>query len=264
MAKRAFSHCADDYAAHRPDYPAALLEHLSTSFGPPAGKRAVDVGAGTGIFSRQLAACGWTVIAADADPAMLAQLAEDMPSMIRRVAAPAEHLPIAASSIDLVSAAQAFHWFNPPVALAEFARVLRPGGGLALVWNNRDATKSDFLRAYDELIQRFNPTYRREYREQDWPAKIEASGAFTGIVRHTWDRVWQMPGDAFVAYTRTVSYIRNVLSAESRREFETALEALIARWFGMDPCEIPLRTDAWTAVRSAAPAVPARTSPANA
>lgn len=257
MAKRAFSHCADDYAAHRPDYPAALLDLLEASFGPAAGKTALDVGAGTGIFSRQLAGAGWSVIATDADPAMLGRAGPPV-GRIQFATAVAERIPLDDGSVDLVTAAQAFHWFNPPIALAEFARVLKPGGGLALVWNDRDAADSDFLRAYDALIQEFNPAYRREYRTQDWAAKIEQSGQFQSVRRWTTVRSWRRAADAFVAYTRTVSYLRNVLSADARTDFETRLRELIERIFGGSPCEFPLRTNAWLAVRDPDPAVDGR------
>jgi SAM-dependent methyltransferase len=191
------------------------------------------------------------VLATDADPAMLAR-AVSGGADVRFVAAVAERIPLDDGSVDLVTAAQAFHWFNPPIALAEFARLLKPGGGLALVWNDRDAAQSAFLRAYDALIQEFNPAYRREYRTQDWAAKIEQSGRFRDVRHWTHVRPWRLEFDAFVAYTRTVSYLRNVLPAEARAEFENRLRELMRGMFSGSICEFPLRTKAWLAVRDEA------------
>lgn len=140
--KTAFDHIAGEYDTYRPSYPPEVLERLESvldSFrggqlaairldGDATAATAVDVGAGTGIFSRQLAARGWRVIAVEPSAAMLRVGIMDRTDAtydrrrIHPVAAGAERIPIASESIDLITAAQAFHWFNPPIALAEFAR----------------------------------------------------------------------------------------------------------------------------------------------
>ena len=100
---------------------------------------------------------------------------------ILRVCATAEATGLASGSLDLLTAAQAFHWFNPPYALAEFARVLRPGGVLALLWNNREANRSAFVEAYESLIARYNPAYRREYRRHLKMRSVSAPTSCTGF-----------------------------------------------------------------------------------
>jgi len=248
MAKRAFTHCADDYARHRPGYPAEALEVLASKFGPPPGKMAADVGAGTGIFSTLLAGAGWSVVSLDAD-AVLLRHAPSADPLIRRVCATAERTPLVEAGLHLVTCAQAFHWFNPPVALAEFARILRPGGGLALLWNNRDAAQSEFVRRYERLIKTYNPAYDREYRRQDWPAKIAAEGRFTATEHARYARTWELSPGEFVGFSRSVSYIRNVLSGERMSCFERDLRELLRAEFGSGPCRLPLITELWTCSR---------------
>ena len=253
--KRAFDHCVEDYARHRPGYPESVFEVLSERAGPPAGRLAGDVGAGTGIFASALAAQGWRVVAVEPSEAMLRgtkRVADQTSADYGRlfpVCATAEATALAARSVALVTAAQAFHWFNPPYALAEVARILEPGGLLALTWNNRDADRSAFVFAFEGLVARYDPTYRREYRQQDWAAKIASAGAFEPARYDCFDHLWRLSADEFIGFTRSVSYIRNTLSAEQRPLFEDDLRQLIHNHFAGDRCQIPLRTDLWTARR---------------
>ncbi|WP_028643570.1 class I SAM-dependent methyltransferase [Nocardioides sp. URHA0020] len=130
---RSFGSVADAYDRGRPGYPAEAAAWL-------VGDDAVtvlEVGAGTGKLTEALVALGHDVHATDPDDAMLARLRARLPDVPTSVAS-AEGLPAADASYDVVVAGQAFHWFDHEVALREIARVLRPGGHLALVWNERD------------------------------------------------------------------------------------------------------------------------------
>jgi len=128
-----FSTVAEAYDRARPSYPVDAVSWLVGN----ARSRVVELGAGTGKLTELLVAAGHDVIATDPLPAMLGHLRARVPEA-RVAVATAEQIPVASLSADVVICAQSFHWFDHAVALPEIARVLRPGGVLALVWNARD------------------------------------------------------------------------------------------------------------------------------
>ena len=136
-ARQGFEKQADAYARGRPDYPPALHAWLQGALGLHAGRAGADVGAGTGKFTPLLCATGAEVIAVEPVDAMRAQIGATQPA-VRALPGTADALPLPDASLDAIVCAQAFHWFATPAALDEFARVLRPGGRLGLVWNVRD------------------------------------------------------------------------------------------------------------------------------
>lgn len=125
------------YDATRPDYPAAALDWIVEGLGLGERSRVLDLGAGTGIMTRQLAARVGSVVAVEPSAGMRDVLAASLPG-VEALEGSAEAIPLPDASVDAVVVAQAFHWFDAGPALAEAHRVLAPGGGLALVWNERD------------------------------------------------------------------------------------------------------------------------------
>lgn len=120
------------YARYRPGYPEAAIDDVLDGLGDPATLCAADLGAGTGILSGLLADRGVGVLAIEPNAEMRAAATER--AGIRWIDATAEATGLASDSVDLVVAGQAWHWFEPRKACAEVARILRPGGRLALVW----------------------------------------------------------------------------------------------------------------------------------
>jgi len=131
-----FSDRAADYVRYRPDYPAAAIDRMLAGLRTPPEIVAADVGAGTGISARRLAERGARVWAVEPNAEMRAAAAPH--PLVTWHDGTAEATGLDRASVDLVLCAQAFHWFRPPEAVAEFARILRPGGRLAIVWNRRD------------------------------------------------------------------------------------------------------------------------------
>jgi SAM-dependent methyltransferase len=250
MAKSAFDHCADAYSRYRPDYPPAVFEGLEGLTGPPARRLIADVGAGTGKFTHALAARGWRVLAIDPSVNMLKEGRQSQSPRpdISHVVAVAESLPLADAAIPAITCAQAFHWFNPPVALAEFARVLHPHGTLLLTWNNRD-TDDPFVADYERLIAEWNPAYRCEYRRQDWAGKVAATGLFAPMTCSSFQWDWHMPAEAFVGFARSASYLRNVIPAARWQAFEQSVRDMLTRHFAAGECRVPMLTEAWTTSR---------------
>ncbi len=135
MRAASFGSVAAAYAAHRPGYPDDAVEWLVGS----SPGRVLELGAGTGKLTQSLVALGHDVVASDPSGAMLAELGRTVPRA-RRLVGSAESIALPSSSVDAVAAGQAFHWFDLDHALPEIARVLRPGGVLALAWNVGDQT----------------------------------------------------------------------------------------------------------------------------
>ncbi|MFJ3923650.1 class I SAM-dependent methyltransferase [Streptomyces sp. NPDC090022] len=135
---RSFDAAAAFYGAHRPSYPGALFDALEELTGRPlAGARVADVGAGTGIATALLHARGARVLAVEPGDGMAAELRRTLPA-VPLVRGDGDRLPLASGAFDLLTYAQAWHWTDPQRSLPEARRVLRPGGALALWWNDTD------------------------------------------------------------------------------------------------------------------------------
>ena len=147
---RSFDRAAVEYERARPGYPAALLDLLP--LGPEA--EVLDLGAGTGKLTRVLVARYRRVVAVEPLDGMRAILEQVVPGA-ESLAGSAEAIPVADASVDAVFAAQAFHWFANDEAVAEIARVLRPGGLLALVWNE-STDPSPLPEAYRAYLHRLH------------------------------------------------------------------------------------------------------------
>jgi SAM-dependent methyltransferase len=132
-----FGTSADAYDRLRPAPAAEALDHVV----PAGARRVADLAAGTGLVTRAVLARPDppAVVAVEPDPRMLARLTATTPGALA-VRGVAEAIPLAAGAVDAVLASSAWHWFDPPVATAEIARVLRPGGVLGLLWSRADPT----------------------------------------------------------------------------------------------------------------------------
>ncbi|MBN3753521.1 class I SAM-dependent methyltransferase [Paraburkholderia sp. Tr-20389] len=151
-----------DYVKYRPDYPRELVTFLHSSCGLADGARVADIGAGTGISSRLFLAAGHPVVAVEPNQAMRAAADAWLKDYAgyRSVAGTAESTSLDSASVDLVIAAQAFHWFDPLAARREFARILKPNGLIALIWNSRLLEGTAFLAGYEALLRRFSDDYQ--------------------------------------------------------------------------------------------------------
>jgi SAM-dependent methyltransferase len=201
-----FGRDADTYAAHRPTYP---VEAVRWMLAGRAAQRVVDIGAGTGALTALLVAEGHDVVAVEPDPGMLGALQARLPAVESHLG-PAEALPLVDDSVDAVLAAQAWHWFDPQLAPAEFARVLRTGGTVGLVWNIRDdehgwmADLHEIVGGEDSIRARRGPDFLADVLGERF-APLETAH-FSNPVRHT--------PDSLVGLVSTFSYVRTRPDAE--------------------------------------------------
>ena len=191
------------YEQARPDYPSAALDHIVDALGLEPGAHVVDVGAGTGKFARQLVARGLRVTGIEPIAEMRRIFERVVDADV--VDGTAESIPLDDGVADAVTAAQAFHWFDPQRASSEVERVLRPRGGVALIWNVRDESHR-LHRAYAEAI--------RPYKGDAYPAGTGhptgnplATPLFTDVEERTFPHVQLMDADGLVARAASVSFI---------------------------------------------------------
>jgi SAM-dependent methyltransferase len=235
----AFGLAAAEYERGRPTYPPAVGELLARELGLGPGVRVCDLGAGTGKFTRLLLSLGCEVVAIEPVDGMRGQLAQLLPGVEVR-AGTAEAMGLPAAAVDAVTVAQAFHWFDASTALAEIQRVLRPGGGLALVWNVRDEAVPWVARLTEVIDWYKRPASR--YQTVDWRAEVAASGRFTAVETASLPWAQAMTRDVFEDRIRSISYIAALDPAERDPVVERALD-LVA---GCDePFELPYRTDVY-------------------
>ena len=176
VAAGGFSSAAAVYARIRPGYARPAIGRIVEIAAAVAGGRSaagvLDVGAGTGILTGQLSRAGLGCRAVEPLAAMAAHLRRSLPS-VPVAAGLAEALPVASGSVDVVTVAQAFHWFDAPVALSEAHRALDDGGALVLVWNVRDDTVA-WLSELGELIEaRTGGRPYEDHRERPWSDVVD-------------------------------------------------------------------------------------------
>jgi ubiquinone/menaquinone biosynthesis C-methylase UbiE len=212
-----FDSNADAYERARPSYPAEAVAFVVGRGGIGPGRRVLDLAAGTGKFTRLLAPTGAEVVAVEPVAGMREQFVAALPA-VEVHDGTAEALPVADDSVDAVTVAQAFHWFDPAVALAEIGRVLRPGGHLFLLWNARDRSH-DWVRTYGDLLVDSPDAVRPydSYYEVDYVAVIAAAGGFTpaAVWEHAWEQAFDE--DLLAARAESTSVVGALPPAERAR-----------------------------------------------
>jgi len=168
-----FSSRVDDYSRYRPSYPPEIVPLLERECGLKSSSTVADVGSGTGLLSKLFLDVGCRVIGIEPNREMReagAQFLAQYPKFAVKDAR-AEHTGLEDSSVDLVAAGQAFHWFDAAKARMEFQRILRAPKWVALIWNEREVT-GGFLSGYEQLLRRYAPDYSRVDHRQIGPDQI--------------------------------------------------------------------------------------------
>jgi SAM-dependent methyltransferase len=204
-----FGSVADAYERARPLYAVEALEWLGDRL--PL-RRVVDVGAGTGKLTRQLAALGADVVAVEPDDAMRAVFTRILPE-IEVLPGSAEALPLEDGSVDVATAAQAFHWFDLERALPELHRVIRPGGGMAVVWNEWN-DEDELMRALNAIVKRKRPGELVNAGD-DHP--LTGSLLFENRELRKFNHVEDIDADTVVERVSSVSAIVNLPADERER-----------------------------------------------
>jgi ubiquinone/menaquinone biosynthesis C-methylase UbiE len=245
-AARGFEEAADAYERARPAYPPAAVEWLCARLGIARGRRVLDLAAGTGKLTRSLVAVGADVVAVEP----IAEMRERLPPEVEALDGIAEAIPLPEASVDAVTVAQAFHWFDAGRALAEIYRVLRPGGGLALIWNTRDE-RDALQRAITELLERLRFDRTGAVRAPRWQGRsgrefLEASPLFGDVETFETPQRQELDAEGVVERFLSVSFVASA-APEERAEVERGICHLLAG--REEPIVLPYVSEVYIAFR---------------
>jgi SAM-dependent methyltransferase len=207
--KERFTNRVDHYVKYRPSYPRVVLALLETECGLTSASVVADAGSGTGILSELFLNNGNHVFGIEPNKEMREAGERRLARYPRftSVAGTAEATALGDASVDFVSAGQAFHWFDPERARAEFARILKPGGWVVLVWNWRRKDQTPFLAAYERLLK----THRTDRGEAEiWRRGDEMAATFFGpgsFEKATFDNAQVLDLDGLKGRLLSISYV---------------------------------------------------------
>jgi SAM-dependent methyltransferase len=228
---------ADLYERGRPDYPAAAVERIVSRLDLRPGRTVLDLAAGTGKLTRLLVPSRANVIAVEPVREMRAELERRVRGVVV-LAGTAERMPLTDRYVDAVTVGQAFHWFKQDEALREIHRVLRPGGGLALIWNARDE-RDPVQAALSEVIDPLEgDTPRRKNR--DWRSLLPESGLYERCERALFEHVQTVDEQGLVDRVLSMSFIAS--SPKPVRDDVEARMRAIAR-AAEQPIRLPYMTE---------------------
>ena len=241
-AAAGFATSAEAYERARPGYPEEAIAWIAEQLGFAPGKDVLDLAAGTGKLTRSLLPFGARVIAVEPIDEMREQLFAALPD-VDAFDGTAESIPLPDGSVDAITCGQAFHWFRTDEALREMHRVLRPGGGVALVWNVRDV--SDPLQARIQEILAPHVGTVRSHRELD-PTGVLGGELFGPVETRSWPYQQRLSRAHLVDRISSTSYVA-ILDPENRAE---VLSRVLEAAEGLpEPISIPYTTDVYVAHR---------------
>jgi ubiquinone/menaquinone biosynthesis C-methylase UbiE len=250
LAERAFGTRAAEYERNRPGWPAEAVERALAELGLDRESTVVDLAAGTGKLTRELVPRAGRVVAVEPSADMRRELAAVVPEA-ESLDGTADSMPLDDGSVDGVVVAEAFHWFANRDAVAEIARVVRPGGGLALFWNSHDWGHEPWLAAMGELLnERRAPGVTPVNRKQTgrWKEAFEGS-PFEPLSQFEVRQEQRTDLRGLLAHVSTWSFV-GALEPDARASLMVELEDLLGREHPTpEDVVIPYRTEVYWARR---------------
>ncbi len=221
-----FSERATCYAQYRPTYPDEAIIKIIADLGNPKTLVAADLGAGTGISARLFANQGIQVIGIELNTAM--REAATFHPQVKFKMGTAEKTNLPDQSVDLVTAFQAFHWFNPEPSLREFYRILKPSGRLAIVWNHRNRTDG-FTQEYSQVLKTASKDHKAEKEKRRQSIHfVEESLEFINFRHSAIAHQQQLDLPGLIGRTQSASYVP--VNGEQAQIIIHKLEHLYQKW----------------------------------
>ncbi len=227
------------YDAARPDYPSEAIDHFAAVFGLNRSMHVLDLGAGSGIFSRQLRPFVGRVTAVDPSASMRESFRQANSDM-EILEGSDISIPIADDSVEAVFVAQAFHWFDAPRALDEIHRVLVPRGALGLIWNERDETV-EWVSALSRAMQW---DIRQPYEVGKDFTDVISEGPFTNVERVSFKHSQLLSREGLLQRVLTTSYI-SIMDQDERDQLMASVETVADQLD--EPILLPYVTTVYTA-----------------
>jgi SAM-dependent methyltransferase len=244
-----FEAAVEPYQRGRPSYPDDAVSFLVRAVGIGPDRDVVELGAGTGKFTERIVATGARIVAVEPVAGMREALGRTCPT-VEVLDGTAEQIPLPDASADAVVVAQAFHWFAGELSLPEIHRVLRPGGGLGLIWNVRDEA-SDWSERLTGIFDRLSAEGDPRYHHMRWRDAFEATDRFGPLHHQVAYHVHQVTRDEFLDRVLSVSYVASAPEAERQRVVVEVADLLDndPELRGRDRIVMPYRTDVYWCVR---------------
>lgn len=241
-AATGFDRAGDQYERGRPEYPIDAIEFLVAKFNLNAASNVVDLGAGTGKFTKLLLPTKAKIIAVEPVGGMRKKFSDLLPD-VEMLDGSAEEMPLADQSVDAVIVAQAFHWFNGPVALKEIHRVLKPNGKLGLIWNARDESL-DWVSELTKIVDPHEGDAPR-YKTMNWKNCFASNQLFSPLELKQFSYVQTGNVETIVDRIDSISFI-SALPLEKRNQVLEQVRSLVTNHFETKDktiVNLPYRTD---------------------
>jgi ubiquinone/menaquinone biosynthesis C-methylase UbiE len=249
-----FSSLAENYAKYRPGYSELVLNNLSRYIQfTPNHTTVADVGAGTGIWSKLMHSHGFKVTAIEPNDEMRDQgIGYCSDTDIKWSKGSAENTSLTSCSVDWVTMASSFHWANLEKALAEFHRIIKPGGYLTILWNPRNIDASTFHQEIEQLIVDFIPNLKRvssglDKHVRNYHDELASTGHFGNIifVEHCYDVI--MSKEKYIGAWKSVNDIQ---AQAGEKTFSQIIKAIENKISSHEEIVVPYKTRSWTCERN--------------
>jgi SAM-dependent methyltransferase len=234
LAER-FAEVAGEYERGRPEYAAAVVEAIAVELGIPAGARVLDLAAGTGKLTRALLSHGFDVVAVEPLPSLREVLAMNVGGE-RVYEGVAEAIPLPDGSVYAVTVADAFHWFDHAAALAEIRRVLRPGGGLAVLSTVPDWGGASWAHEVGTLMADLRPEHPH-FDGPSWQDAVRAAGDWSAPREIRVTTMQPAVPERVPDYLASMSWVA-ALPDDRRAEMLAQVGAIVSA--GETPAELPV------------------------
>jgi ubiquinone/menaquinone biosynthesis C-methylase UbiE len=240
-----FGRHSDDYARHRPGFPASFYDRLATFF-DANGMRAVDIATGPGVVALELARRGATVTGLDIaqgqiDAAIRRAESAGLSDRTSFVCCRAEHHRTTPASVDLVTAGQCWRWFDADAMLPIILSWLRPGGWLVIAHFDYNAHRSDIARRTEDLVLQYNPGWTLAGKDGLYPEYIDQviRNGFDFIEQFCYDHLQSFSHESWRGRMRTCNGVGSGgMPEETVEVFDRELAALLEREFGREPLNV--------------------------